>query len=70
MAQLAARPFEIVTQPSRIRAGEIPCVVGDSTKLYTEHGWVPRIPLQQSLADALDEWRIRLSADPAGVRAS
>ena len=46
--------------PSRVRAHDVAEVRG-SPGLFTEaSGWSPTIPLEQTVADALDYWRARL----------
>lgn len=46
----------VETDPSRIRSHEVPRVVGDYTKIRTETGWTPQIPLDQTLRDLLSYW--------------
>ena len=43
----------IVIDPSRVRANEIPSVVGDNTKLKTELGWKQKYNLQQTITDII-----------------
>lgn len=43
--------------PARLRAQDIPVLVGDATKLREATGWQPTIPLQQTLQEVLDWWR-------------
>jgi nucleoside-diphosphate-sugar epimerase len=40
----------------------VPEVRGDASRLREATGWSPSIPLEQTVADALDAWRARLSA--------
>jgi nucleoside-diphosphate-sugar epimerase len=35
-------------------------LVGDMTKLTKATGWAPTIPLEQTLADVLADWRDRV----------
>ena len=49
-------PFELVEEPTRVRRREIARVVGDATRARAL-GWVPKIPLRQTLRDLLDHWR-------------
>ena len=35
--------------------------IGDASKLHTCSGWRPRISLERSLRDLLDEWRVRVA---------
>lgn len=51
--RLGIKP-NIVIDPSRVRANEIPSVIGDNTKLKTELGWEPKYTLNQTIADIID----------------
>jgi GDP-4-dehydro-6-deoxy-D-mannose reductase len=46
--------------PARVRAHDVPEVRGSSRRLSEASGWSPVIPLEQTVADALDYWRARL----------
>jgi GDP-4-dehydro-6-deoxy-D-mannose reductase len=54
---LARCPVEIRQNPARIRHAEVAVLAGDASKLEAATGWRPEIPLEQTLADALDEAR-------------
>jgi len=54
---LARCPVEVETDPSRLRPADIPLLWGDASKLEAATGWTPTIPLEQTLADALDSAR-------------
>jgi GDP-4-dehydro-6-deoxy-D-mannose reductase len=54
---LAARPMRLVADPALRRAVETPVLRGDPGKLTAATGWVPTIPLEQTLADVLAEQR-------------
>jgi GDP-4-dehydro-6-deoxy-D-mannose reductase len=56
----AERPVEVRQVDQRVRPIDIPLLLGDATALRTLTGWVPAIPLRQSLADVLDDWRHRV----------
>jgi GDP-4-dehydro-6-deoxy-D-mannose reductase len=56
---------EIETDPARLRCNEVSRILGDSTKIRTETGWSPQIPLEKTIRDLLDYWRKRSSM---GVR--
>jgi GDP-4-dehydro-6-deoxy-D-mannose reductase len=43
--------------PARDRPHDAPLVLGDRSRLTGELGWVPRIPIEQTLSDLLDHWR-------------
>jgi GDP-4-dehydro-6-deoxy-D-mannose reductase len=59
---MARRPMRLVTDPGLQRPVDIPVLVGDSTRLAKATGWAPTIPLEQTLADVLADWRERLGA--------
>lgn len=42
---------------SKLRPGDIPEIVADSSKVRKTTGWKPEISLQQTLKDTLDYWR-------------
>jgi GDP-4-dehydro-6-deoxy-D-mannose reductase len=47
--------------PARLRPADVPEVRGSADRLRAATGWRPRIPLEQTVADAIDDWRERLS---------
>ena len=57
---LARRPMRLEEDPARQRPVEIPVLRGDPTKLHKATGWEPEIPISESLADLLAEWRTRV----------
>jgi GDP-4-dehydro-6-deoxy-D-mannose reductase len=65
LAASAAR-VEVRTDPERLRPSDVPAQVGDPARLRAATGWEPRIPLERSLRDLLDDWRARtaVSAPP------
>ncbi len=46
--------------PTRVRAHDVAEVRGSPRLLVEASGWSPAIPLEQTVADALDYWRARL----------
>jgi GDP-4-dehydro-6-deoxy-D-mannose reductase len=54
---LARCPVEVEPDPARMRPADIPLLCGDASKLEAATGWTPTIPLEQTLADALDSAR-------------
>jgi GDP-4-dehydro-6-deoxy-D-mannose reductase len=59
---MARRPMRLVTDPDLQRPVDIPVLVGDSTRLAKATGWATTIPLEQTLADVLADWRERVGA--------
>lgn len=54
---LARCPIQVESRAERVRPTEIPKLEGDASKLREATGWQPEIPLEQTLADALDAAR-------------
>lgn len=48
---------EVEVDPGRLRAADIPYLVGDYTRFSRATGWQPEIPLVQTLGDLLEWWR-------------
>jgi GDP-4-dehydro-6-deoxy-D-mannose reductase len=59
LCALAAVEVELVPDPELMRPVDVPVFVGDATRLYDATGWAPQIPLQTTLADMFDYWRVR-----------
>jgi len=59
---LATRPMRLETDPALLRPVDIPVLRGDATKLRDATGWTPEIPIDQTLADLLDDQRTRVGA--------
>jgi GDP-4-dehydro-6-deoxy-D-mannose reductase len=57
-----AAPIEVRHEldPARVRAHDVPEVRGSAERLSEASGWAPEIPLEQTVADAIDYWRERL----------
>jgi GDP-4-dehydro-6-deoxy-D-mannose reductase len=56
---MASRPMRLVSDPTLQRPVDIPVLVGDNARLAGATGWSPTIPLEQTLADVLADWRSR-----------
>ncbi len=59
---LTGMDVEVRVDPQRMRPSEVPRIVADASRFRRRTGWEPRIPLEQSLRDVLDEWRGRVRA--------
>jgi GDP-4-dehydro-6-deoxy-D-mannose reductase len=62
MRGMARAPFEVVQDPARMRASDIPVMVGDATKLHRLTGWAPRRPIPDMLNELLDKARADVRA--------
>ncbi|MBL8101260.1 MAG: GDP-mannose 4,6-dehydratase [Anaerolineales bacterium] len=56
--QLSAR-----VDPARVQKNDVPVQVGSFQKVQKAAGWNPRIPLNESLADLLNDWRERVKVE-------
>jgi GDP-4-dehydro-6-deoxy-D-mannose reductase len=54
VADLVGIRAEPVPDPKLIRAGDIPYLVGNSSKLRRATGWSPTITLEQTLRELVD----------------
>ena len=50
---------------ARLRPSDVPAQVGDPSRLRAATAWEPRIPLEETLADLLQDWRARVSGTAA-----
>lgn len=55
MIARAGRPVKVLSDPSRRRPGDLADIYGSYAKLHRDTGWEPRIPIEQSLADLVDQ---------------
>lgn len=53
-------PIEVRVSADRVRTIDLPLLLGDAGRLRALTGWQPVIPLEQSLADVLADWRQRV----------
>lgn len=61
LARRAARlDIRHEVDPARLRAHDVPEVRGSADRLAKASGWAPAIPLEQTVADAIDYWRERV----------
>jgi GDP-4-dehydro-6-deoxy-D-mannose reductase len=52
--ELAGVPIDVEQDETRFRPADVPLLAGDPSKLRASTGWQPAIPLERSLADALE----------------
>lgn len=52
----------IVTDQARLRPNDLPSMAGSAARLTADTGWRPEIPLRETLADTLNDWRARVAA--------
>ncbi len=59
LIELSGVSVNIQNDPERMRPSDTPCLYGSYEKIRRDTGWQPRIPLRQSLSDALEDWLAR-----------
>lgn len=62
---LARVPMRVEADPQRMRPSDVPLVLGDGSRIRRETGWTPRLAIERTLADLLDDWRTRIAAGRA-----
>jgi GDP-4-dehydro-6-deoxy-D-mannose reductase len=62
LVAMASVPMLLKTDPALERPVDVPVLRGDNARLRAATGWEPSIPIEQTLADLLDDWRRRLRA--------
>jgi GDP-4-dehydro-6-deoxy-D-mannose reductase len=60
LVDLAASHIRLEPDPALLRPVDLPVLRGDCTKLAQATGWEPRVPLDRTLADLLDDMRSRV----------
>ena len=58
---MARHPMHFETDPELLRPVDVPVLRGDHSRLTAATGWQPEIPLAQTLADLLDDWRTQVA---------
>jgi len=55
--ELSKSQPQVVVDPDLLRPTDEPIILGDTTRLRKATGWVPEVPLRQTLDDMLHHWR-------------
>lgn len=53
----ARAPIRVRVDPARFRPDDVPWLLGDPSRIKDELGWMPLVPLEQTLDDLLEHWR-------------
>ena len=59
---LSTADVRVEVDPDRLRPSDVEILIGDSSKFRADTGWEPQIPLDQTLRDTLEHWRVHLAA--------
>ena len=51
--------IKVEIDPAKIRPVDVPIIEADITKLNEATGWLPEIPIEQTIQEILDYWRVR-----------
>jgi GDP-4-dehydro-6-deoxy-D-mannose reductase len=54
-------PIRVASDPARLRPSDHPVLLGDPSRVWTEVGWQATIPIEDTLKDLLDYWRLRVA---------
>lgn len=57
---LSTSDIRIEIDPNKIRPVDVPIIEADITKLNQVTGWLPEIPLEQTILETLEYWRARV----------
>lgn len=58
-------PVRVEQDPARMRPADTPVVLGDCGRLTADTGWRPEHPLETTLADLMEYWRVAVRAESA-----
>jgi GDP-4-dehydro-6-deoxy-D-mannose reductase len=62
VSRVSTLPVSHEVDPERVRAHDVPELRGSAERLRAAPGWRPAIPLERTVADALEAWRRELGA--------
>jgi GDP-4-dehydro-6-deoxy-D-mannose reductase len=48
---------QVTIDPARYRPNDLPLVLGDPSRIHSELGWTPQIPIEQTVEELLEYWR-------------
>ena len=59
---MATREIPVRQDPARMRPNDTPVICCDHSKLTRDTGWMPEIPMRETLTEVLAEWREKTAA--------
>ena len=59
---LSTARIDVQVDPARLRASDVPAIVGEPARLVATTGWEAEIPIADTLRGLLDDWRERIRA--------
>jgi GDP-4-dehydro-6-deoxy-D-mannose reductase len=63
MISMSTCRIEAKIDTERIQSNDLPIQIGNAEKIKQATGWSPQIPLEQSLADLLNDWRQKIKME-------
>lgn len=57
LLSLSQSTIAVKQDPARLRPSDLPIYIGSAKKLHEKTGWQPKISLETTLKDALEQWR-------------
>lgn len=57
---MSDKEIRVETDPNKIRPVDVPIIEADITKLNVLTGWKPEIPVEQTIHETLDFWRMNI----------
>jgi GDP-4-dehydro-6-deoxy-D-mannose reductase len=63
MISMSPRQIKVRAAAARIQSNDVPIQIGNAEKIRLAAGWTPQIPLSQSLADLLNDWRRKVKIE-------
>lgn len=70
LQEISGVRVEVVQDADRLRPYDIPVVVGSNARLHAATGWIPTIPLRQTLSDVYAYWRNAADSRPSTAASS
>jgi GDP-4-dehydro-6-deoxy-D-mannose reductase len=65
LLRLATVPIAVAADPERMRPSDVPLLLGSHDRLTRMSGWLPRVAINDTLADTLAWWRSEVAAGRA-----
>jgi GDP-4-dehydro-6-deoxy-D-mannose reductase len=60
LLSFSSEKIKVKVDPQKKRKIDIPCLLGDNSKIKKEISWKPEIPIEKTLLDLLEYWRQRV----------
>ena len=69
LVRLSRVPVRTEVDPDRVREGDATVLALDASRFRARAGWRPTVPLERSLGDTLDHWRVEVQRSSVALRA-